>query len=312
MNKEQFASYTSLFRWPNLLLIAFFFIIGNHLILGSIREITESAPSLSNIDFTLFVVDVLIVALAGYWINDYFDLEIDRINQPKRALPSGLVKPSFLIGAILSLVVLGLLVTFYLGFENNKIGWVWLYPLTLLALFFYAKYGKQWGIYGNILVSLFIASLPWLLLLSEWQAWSILKENHIDKYEIYNTIFWAYFILMFTSNICREIAKDAEDMPGDKTANARTFALKKGLKSVKVSLFFGFILVAIVQWGLYYFFSPSMQLLGFSIFISFILINLFTTTLTAEHSNDFKTVSKRLKTLMFVGLIQLALLPGWV
>ena len=44
------------------------------------------------------VVTILITAAGNAW-NDYLDVEIDRINQPQRVLPSGmisLVTPSFL------------------------------------------------------------------------------------------------------------------------------------------------------------------------------------------------------------------------
>ena len=35
------------------------------------------------------VLSGIFVAAAGYTVNDYYDIEIDRINKPERVLPSG-------------------------------------------------------------------------------------------------------------------------------------------------------------------------------------------------------------------------------
>ena len=41
---------------------------------------------LSTTDFLIFLTSALLMAAGGYVINDYFDIETDKINKPKRFL----------------------------------------------------------------------------------------------------------------------------------------------------------------------------------------------------------------------------------
>ena len=58
-----------------------------------------------------------LIAAGGYVINDYFDVEIDRINQPQRAIPSNLVSLKQAYYYAMSLFVIGFLLSFVLDFK---------------------------------------------------------------------------------------------------------------------------------------------------------------------------------------------------
>jgi 4-hydroxybenzoate polyprenyltransferase len=54
-----------------------------------IRPILSQAgvkPTLDDFHFFLLVISTLLIAAAGYVINDYFDVKIDSINKPRRIL----------------------------------------------------------------------------------------------------------------------------------------------------------------------------------------------------------------------------------
>ena len=62
--------------------------------------------------FLLFVVVTLITA-AGNVINDYFDVEIDRVNRPDRPIPSGLVQLPAARAYAVTLFLAGILVCLF-------------------------------------------------------------------------------------------------------------------------------------------------------------------------------------------------------
>ena len=48
------------------------------------------------------------ISIAGYALNDLLDISIDRINRPRRPLPSGQVSPRIVITYLTMMVLLGL------------------------------------------------------------------------------------------------------------------------------------------------------------------------------------------------------------
>src|SRR5699024_8725691 len=73
---------------------------------------------------------VLAVA-AGNTINDYFDREIDRLNQPDRPIPSGAVTPREALG--LSVVLFAVAVVFALTLPVLSIAIAVVNPFALVA-----------------------------------------------------------------------------------------------------------------------------------------------------------------------------------
>ena len=80
---QRIKGYIALTRPPNLI-IAFLSIFIGGFVTGSIQPLVK---------LLLACFSGMLVMAGANSINDYFDLEIDRINKPKRPLPSGLVKP---------------------------------------------------------------------------------------------------------------------------------------------------------------------------------------------------------------------------
>src|SRR6187402_2839103 len=82
--KESVFAFLKLIRSLNLIILAFtqymcrYFIIGNGT--ASFYEIATDWK------FFLLVVSTVLVAAAGYIINDYYDVKIDLINKPKRVV----------------------------------------------------------------------------------------------------------------------------------------------------------------------------------------------------------------------------------
>lgn len=92
----------------------------------------------------------LFSAAGGNVINDYFDIEIDRINRPDRALPSNIISPNCALIVYSIYIIASLLVASLIGLIPFGI-----VALANIILFFYSKNLKRVPLIGNITVAFF-------------------------------------------------------------------------------------------------------------------------------------------------------------
>lgn len=155
----------------------------------------------------LAAASAMLVAGGGNALNDYFDLEADRINRPQRPLPSGQIKP------VQALVVC--LLSFLAG---NVLGWLASPPNGSMALavtfllVIYAWRGKQLALLGNLMVATACAAA----FIYGGLATGAFRLSLIPS---------AFAFLM---HLAREIIKDVEDVEGDRAAGAWTVGLALG------------------------------------------------------------------------------------
>ncbi len=144
---------------------------------------------------------VLIMA-GGYWLNDVYDVEIDAINRPRRAARVRLLTRRYLLEAVLTVWMLGMLCTIPLWWT-----FMVLHLLVILLLFWYNRYGKRLGLIGNLLVAILTALLPWeIMLLTARTAYAV--DWMIPLAAVFN--------------FAREVVKDAEDQAGDERYGVRS------------------------------------------------------------------------------------------
>lgn len=186
------------------------------------------------IDIRLLLVSISALALlsAGNAINDYCDYNIDRINRPKRPLPSGRIRRRDALIFAIVLVAIGI----WLGalINRNATG---IAILVGVALVSYAFWLKRTPFVGNLVVS----GLTGLTFIAGGVA--------IDS--VKGTLIPATFAFLFTT--AREIVKDLEDTEGDLKHNLKTLAILNPQLAVKTAI--GFMALVIL-------FSPIPYLFG--------------------------------------------------
>lgn len=146
-----------------------------------------------------------LIAAGGYVINDYFDVEIDRINQPQRAIPSNQVTLKQAYYYALSLFFVGFLLSFVLAFmEQASFVTSLLTPflalLGILCLYFYAYYFKRTAGIGNLIITILVC-IPLLY------GGTITNQYSQTVFPI---------LMASTLMFGREVIKDCEDVKGDK------------------------------------------------------------------------------------------------
>lgn len=161
------------------------------------------------INSTLAFFTVFALTGASMAINDYYDKEIDAINEPNRPIPSGIIKPIEALALAIALICVGLIASFLTNMFCFIVG------IIALAIFLtYSTKGKQTGLSGNFLVSACVA-LPFIY-------GSLAVSNGIEL----NAILFSS--LAFLSNTGREITKGIVDIEGDRSKNIRTIAVVFG------------------------------------------------------------------------------------
>ena len=183
---------------------------------------------------------ILLITAAGNVINDFFDADIDAINQPDRAIPSGQISRN---GAILYAILLFI--------TGNALALLFApIPLTIITVFnslllcLYAARLKTAPLLGNIAVSYLASSI------CLFGGAIIGVEGIIATLPIAGATFGVM--------LARELVKDAEDMPGDAACGAETFPVLYGirptLKLALISAGAGVLvsLLLVSRWGIPY------------------------------------------------------------
>ncbi|MFP9190927.1 geranylgeranylglycerol-phosphate geranylgeranyltransferase [Natrialbaceae archaeon A-CW1-1] len=161
---------------------------------------------------------------AGNAINDYFDREIDRINQPQRAIPRGAISPR---GALVFSIALFLgAVALALTLPATAIT---IAAINLVALVTYTEYFKGLPGVGNALVAYLVGSTFLFGAAAVGDLWTA----------------FVLFVLAAIATLTREIIKDVEDIEGDREEGLNTLPIAIG-KRRSVQLAAGLLVVAVL------------------------------------------------------------------
>lgn len=155
-----------------------------------------------------FVTGFTFLATANV-INDYYDREIDAVNEPDRPIPSGVIRPkeALVYASILSAVgYVTALLTNPKCFIIATASWI--------LLMYYSTKGKRTGLLGNIVVSACIA-LPFIY-------GGFAAETGVSL------VLGSYSAMAFLLNTGREITKGIVDVEGDKLQGVKTVAVRYG------------------------------------------------------------------------------------
>jgi geranylgeranylglycerol-phosphate geranylgeranyltransferase len=172
---------------------------------------------------------------ASMAINDYYDYDIDKINEPHRPLPSGTVKRRESIIFALILIIVGLTASAFVN-PPSPIP-ILLATISLAISVTYATKGKKTGLPGNFLVSACVA-------ITFIYGSFIIGQGFSLKVLLFSA-------LAFLSNTGREVAKGIVDAEGDKARKMRTIMVIYGSKvasAVSSFFFFSAVFLSLVPW----------------------------------------------------------------
>ncbi|CCU79094.1 (S)-2,3-di-O-geranylgeranylglyceryl phosphate synthase [Halanaerobium saccharolyticum subsp. saccharolyticum DSM 6643] len=203
------------------------FAAGISVIIGEIITLGK-LPSLSEL-FLGFMWGFLLSGSAMI-LNDFFDIEVDKINAPNRPLPSGLVSSNTAIVFTIIISLLGLVISFFI----NKAA-ILLYIIFWFIGFLYNWKLKEKGLLGNLFVSSSVAVTIILGAIAVGNPW--------------NEAVLIFSLMLFVFDLGEEIAADAMDIEGDKKRNIKSIAILIGRqKALNISflLFMIYIILSFI------------------------------------------------------------------
>lgn len=271
-------SYIKLIRPLNCLITALVVIVGG--------IISSESSSFDNI-LILASVTAAFAAASGNVINDYFDIEIDKISHPDRPLAAGKIMPSNAIKFYSILVLVALTFSFTLNIQ--------LFVITFSALailFLYSIYLKKIPLVGNITVAL-LTALAFFF--------GGIAVNNAEA-----AIVPAVFA--FLINLIRELVKDIEDIEGDKLNSVITFPIRFGMSTTKYLI--AILILVLIGFTFYPFINQSYKIEYFvlvMLIVNPLLIFVLKKLFVGGDKENYHQISSLLKLNMIFGLIAIYL-----
>lgn len=182
------------------------FAAGLCVVMGQIFAIggVPSAPAALYGFFSIFFISAAILVL-----NDYFDIESDKINSPHRPIPSGAVSPAeaLIWASVLFASGIGL------SYLPGIIAFATALVVALTGFLYNRKYKKS-GLPGNLMVS-FSVGMTFI-----YGGISVGMPFHHTA--------WFFGLIAALVDLGEEIAADAMDAEGDKLINSKSIAIRYG------------------------------------------------------------------------------------
>jgi geranylgeranylglycerol-phosphate geranylgeranyltransferase len=197
MNK--ILAYLKLTRPPNNLIVALSVLVGA-LVAGEIDHWWG---------VVFACLSALFISAGGNCLNDFFDVEIDRINKPFRPLPRGEISTKSTLWFSGFLFLIGFCLSIFIGLLSVVIA-----ITAIILLIFYGHTLKRKLFWGNFVVSS-VSALAFVY-------------GGITTKDFKLSLIPAVFAFLF--HLGREIIKDLEDLKGDRSLNVSSLPIRFGVR----------------------------------------------------------------------------------
>lgn len=275
-------SLLSVVRGYNILVL----IIAQYL--ASIFIFSAKEKSLRDIVFDLDLLFIVLasvcVVAAGYIINNFYDVKVDRINRPLKTGLDNYVKQETKLSLYFSLNFLGFIFGWFVSWRS-----AFFFAIYIFGIWFYSHRLKKHPFTGLISATV-LTILPFFAVFVYFKNFS--------------KIIFVHAIFLFLVIMVRELIKDLENLKGALANNYKTFSVVYGeVKTKKLSillLLFTFVPVAILfdypslSYMRYYFYLALLTLL----FVGFYLWK-------STEQKQYTFLHNILKLLLLIGVFSL-------
>ncbi len=304
--------FLRLIRWPNLVFIAltqslFYYCI----IVPSLPQGYYLLPkAFSQPLFFLLMAASILIAAAGYIINDYFDINIDKINKPEKMVVEKIINRRWAILLHWSITTAGLIISLYVSFKTSFIV-ILVNILCTLLLWFYSTTFKKKLLSGNVIISLLTSWTVLVLYFATYNTGYFFGHTNASLTVPMNRIFKfavLYGGFAFIISLVREVVKDIEDIEGDAKYNGKTMPIVWGIPPAKVFAGVWLIVLAgallIIQ-----FYSFQQGWWGITAYCFFLVVLpsvwILRKLYIAQNTSDYHKISSSIKLVMLSGILSM-------
>ncbi len=238
------------------------------------------------IDSHLFLLSLstVLIAAAGYIINDYYDIKIDLVNHPDKVIVG--IDVSRRIAIVLHSIfnVAGIAIGAYISLYFGAIN-----VIAAFFLWWYSNFLKRLPFIGNLMIG-FLSGLAIVLI-------AFLYPESTREIIIYG--FFAGFF-----SLIREIIKDLEDLTGDEKFGCKTLPVVWGVRKSKL---FIYVLLFLFSVSVYYLTSVNFSGIWVELNLILLLLNsiFIYRLILADKKKDFGWLSSYCKVILLLGILSM-------
>ena len=293
-------AFLRLVRWPNLVFIVLTQVLFYFCVYQPLFQ-KDGSRSL-----VWIILASVLIAAAGYIINDYFDLNIDQINKPEKNVFARTIHRRWAIIWHFTFSLLGIVAT-AIGVGLGK----WYLVLGNIActvlLWFYSTSFKRKFLIGNVVISILTAWTVLILFFVYTSPRDAIMGSSPQTIKFFRVSF-LYAAFAFISSLIREAIKDMEDLEGDERYGCRTLPIVAGVRATKIYVFiWGVVLLAaLVLLQLYVLQFQWWYAIAYSVILIITPLTLLLYRLPKASSNrDFSRLSNLSKVIMLTGIVSM-------
>lgn len=277
---QKFLTYLEFMRYKNCAMAGISSVVAVFIV-SSILNYPMEGDVFYNILHLFYIFLMVFLATgAGNMLNDYYDVDIDRVNKPNRPLPSGRIGLKEAVYLTIVCFSVALLIAFLINPVAGIIGFI-----NVFILIWYAKTLKRTVLLGNLSIAYLTGST------------FLFGASFLGTDGVFVMI--PMFLLAFLATAAREIVKDIEDVKGDSEDGAVTFPIKYGEKPA-IYLASGFGFLAVIFSPLPYF--MDIMSVHYLYALVFGIICFFVAIYSLIVKRDYAKSSKFFKIAMFLAL----------
>jgi 4-hydroxybenzoate polyprenyltransferase len=298
--------YLNLIRYKNLLLIAMMQLVFRF----GFLKYQNVYLYLSNTQYLLLVLATVMIAAAGYIINDIMDQETDLDNKPDRVVIGKGVSEAMGYNLYFLLNVAAVGIGFYLSNVIMKPTFGGLFIIIVTILYMYATTLKQMLLIGNLAVAVVLSFS--ILIIAVYDLLPLTFDSNRVQMGVIFSILLDYAIFAFALNLIREIVKDMEDIEGDKNQEMNTLPIAIGIKTTgKIVFGLGIVASIVLLWYINTYLMAN-QLYYATVYALLFVVSpmvLFVVKMwTAATKKEFHFLSLLLKWIIFFGILSSAVI----
>lgn len=302
--------YLKLFRYRNLLMIILIQYLIRYCIILPLLEANGLTPLNNDLFFFFLVFSCVLITAAGYAINDYFDLRIDRINKPNKIILGRKISRRRAIFFHSFFNILGILLAAFVAIKLQMLRLIIIQIVATTLLWFYATKYKRQFLIGNIIVALLTAFVILTVWIFEFYPRQLVLNEPID-YSYTKIIVYLYTAFAFITTILREIIKDIQDIEGDQRVGCKTLPIQWGINKAKsfviVLILFTIISITYIQY-LFWVHHLILLLIYSLIFIQLPFVFVIFKIIKANEKKHYVFLNVFTKLIMLMGILSMLLL----
>jgi 4-hydroxybenzoate polyprenyltransferase len=304
-----------LIRIQNLLIIAATQYMMRLFIVEPILAINGFVPQLDHFHFFLLVFSSMAITAAGYVINDYFDMKTDLLNRPDTVIVGKRITRRWAMAIHIILNSAGIFTGIYLCWFVDMLGFGIAFIFAAGLLWFYSTTYKRQFLVGNLIVAVFTAVVPFVVVVFEVPLLNReYGEIMIDRGMNFNNILaWVggFSFFAFLATLIREIIKDVEDFEGDAAYGRNTLPIVLGIRTTKILVIILILLLVfslVYAYVTYLFRKPGdeidlLSLLWFSLMLILPFLYLVLRLIAARDKKEYHVCSNLTKLIMLSGIL---------